>query len=67
MIVVDSNYEGVKLMKWIMTSSLPYTHEFQLDGDERVELKLTCRESEIIHKMRMIFGKDVQVELFDEE
>lgn len=54
-------------MKWIMTRSLPYTHEFELEGDEATELKLSCRESEIMHKMRLIFGQDVEVELFEKE
>jgi hypothetical protein len=54
-------------MKWIMLRSLPYTHEFQLEGDDRVELKLSCRESEIISKMQSVFGSDVEVDLFGEE
>lgn len=54
-------------MKWIMIASLPYTHEFELDGDDQVKLTLSCRESDIMHKMRLTFGKDVEVELFDEE
>lgn len=52
---------------WIMVGSLPFTHEFELEGDEAIELKLSCRKSEVIHKMRLIFGRDVEVELFKEE
>jgi hypothetical protein len=54
-------------MKWIMISSLPYTHEFELEGNDRAVLKLSCRESEIMHNMRLIFGRDVELELFEDE
>jgi hypothetical protein len=50
-------------MKWILVRSLPYTHEFELDDDERVELKLSCRESEIMYKLRVTFGRDVEADL----
>ncbi|MBY3621281.1 hypothetical protein MHB77_30480 [Paenibacillus sp. FSL K6-3166] len=50
-------------MKWILVRSLPYTHEFELDGDDKVELKLSCRESEIMHKLRLTFGRDVEADL----
>ncbi|MEK8217195.1 hypothetical protein [Paenibacillus sp. FSL L8-0463] len=50
-------------MKWVLVRSLPYTHEFELDGDDRVELKLSCRESEIMHKLRLTFGRDVEADL----
>lgn len=54
-------------MKWIMVNSLPFTHEFELESDNRVQLKLSCRESEIMQKMQSAFGKDVEVELFEAE
>lgn len=54
-------------MKWIMTSSLPYIHEFELEGNTRIEVRLTCHEKEIMNFMRSTFGKDVQVELFKED
>lgn len=50
-------------MKWILVRSLPYTHEFELEGNDRVELKLSCRESEIMHNLRLTFGRDVQADL----
>ncbi|MEK4006484.1 hypothetical protein [Paenibacillus sp. FSL H3-0333] len=50
-------------MKWILVRSLPYTHEFELESDDRVELKLSCRESEIMHKLRLTFGRDVEADL----
>lgn len=53
-------------MKWIMTSSLPYTHDFELESNTKVELRLTCHEKEIMQVMRSTFGKDVEVELFNE-
>lgn len=61
------NRERVCKMKWIMVRSLPYTHEFELEGDEGTEIKLSCRDSEIMSKMRRIFGPNVEVELFNDE
>lgn len=54
-------------MKWVMIRSLPFTHEFELEGNDRAVLKLSCRESEIMHNMRLIFGHNVEVKLFDDE
>lgn len=50
-------------MKWVLVASLPYTHEFELEGDDTVELKLSCRESEIMHKLRLTFGSEVEADL----
>ncbi|NOU80606.1 hypothetical protein GC101_17215 [Paenibacillus sp. LMG 31459] len=53
----------VEVMKWILVNSLPYTHEFELDGDDTVQLKLSCRESDIMHKLRLTFGSDAEADL----
>lgn len=54
-------------MKWVLVSSLGLTHEFELDSDDMVQLKVVCREPEIMNKLRSAFGDEVQVELIDND
>jgi hypothetical protein len=48
---------------WILRRSSLFIHEFELEGEAGIELKLSCRKSEIMQKMRLLFGNDVQVDL----
>lgn len=54
-------------MKWIQITDLGLTHEFELEGDESTTIKLHGNTKTVERKLRMIFGVNVEIELFQDE
>lgn len=53
-------------MKWIQTNNLAYTHEFELEGDETITIKIIGDIEKAKLKLRSLFGSDIEIITFDD-
>lgn len=53
-------------MKWIQSSDLAYSHEFELEGDEATTIKIIGDIEKVKHKLRALFGPDVEIITFED-
>lgn len=53
-------------MKWTMVGSLAITHDFELEGDSNVRLRLLCDASDIAERMGTLFGRPTAPHPIDE-
>jgi len=53
-------------MKWIQCNDLAYTHTFELESDESTTIKIVGDIEKAKHKLRLIFGADVEIVTFED-